>query len=71
MNERFADFFDKYGLRGQIFTKLELKLQIIVQYQMILGEILHILNFSTGFKALELAASFWVTRMVRIQSSAA
>ena len=40
-------------------TKMELKLRIIVKSDMILGEIPQIFTISTGFKALELAFTFW------------
>ena len=42
--------------RGQIITKLKLNLRTIVQEDnMILGDILQIFTYSTGFKALEFA----------------
>ena len=71
LSERFADILDKYGSRSQISTKIEIKLRIFFQYDMILGEHLQLLTFSTGTKALQLAVSFWVSKMTRRQSSAA
>ena len=64
-------FFDKDGSRSQVSTNLEIKLRIFVQYKKILMEILQLLTFSIWLKALELAASFFVSKMIRRQSSEA